>query len=174
MMQYVRINEKWFTLVTNGNIYYLSSAKEHHYGNVQHKKHITKVMFLLAIACTCIILLTGKMFNDKIGIWAFAKEQPAACNSKNQPKGTMEWHQVLANKEQVHCMLIENVLPAIDRKWPAGWHCKTVLCQQDNAPHLLPDDAKLLASQKGKQLSIRLVNQPLQLPNLNVNNLSLF
>ena len=120
MMQYVHIDEKWFTFVTNGDGYYLLSAKEHQYGNVQHKKHITKVMFLSAIACPCIIPLMGKIFNGKIGIWAFAKEWPATCNSKNQPKGKMEWHQVLANKKQVHCMPIENVIPAIERKWHAG------------------------------------------------------
>ena len=92
MMQYVHINKKWSTLVTDGDCYYLSSAKEHQYSNVQHKKHITKIMFLSAIARPCIIPLKGKMFDGKNGIWVFAKEWPAACSSKNQPKGTMEWH----------------------------------------------------------------------------------
>ena len=50
MMQRVHINEKWLNLVTNGDGFYLLSSKEHQYRNVQHKKHITKVMFLLAIA----------------------------------------------------------------------------------------------------------------------------
>ena len=88
----------------------------------------------------------------------------------------MEWHQVSANKQKVHEMLLKNILPAIDRKWPVGWRRrKTVLCQQDNASlHLSLDNAEFLASCKGKQLSIYLVNQPAQLPNLNVNNLGLF
>ena len=72
MMQYVHIDEKWFTLVTNGNGYYLSTAEQQNYGNVKHKKHITKVMFLLAIARPRIIPSTGEMFDGKIGIWAFA------------------------------------------------------------------------------------------------------
>ena len=38
MMQYIHTNEKWFMLVTEGNGYYLSSAKEHQYSNMQHKK----------------------------------------------------------------------------------------------------------------------------------------
>ena len=87
----------------------------------------------------------------------------------------MEWHQVLANKEQVCCMLVNNILPEIDQKWPAGWHCKTALCQQDNAsPHLLSDNAKFLAACKSKQLLICLINQPPQLLYLNINNLGLF
>ena len=72
-------------------------------------------------------------------------------------------------------MLIKNILPAIDRKWPVGWRRKTVLCQQDNAsPHLSLDNAEFVISLKGKRLSIHLVNQPAQLLNLNVNNLGLF
>ena len=72
-------------------------------------------------------------------------------------------------------MLIDNVLPAIDRKWPVGWRRKTVLCQQDNAsPHLSSDNAEFVNSCKGKCLSICLVNQPAQSPDLNVNNLGLF
>ena len=129
----------------------------------------------MAIARPCIIPSTREMFNGKIGIWAFAKERPAARNSKNRPAGTMEWHQVSANKQKVREMLIENVLPAIDRKWPVGWRRKTVLCQQDNAsPHLSLDDAEFVNSCKGKRLSTCLVNQPAQLPGLNVNNLGLF
>ena len=37
MMQYVHINEKWFTLVTDSDGYYLSTAEEQKYGNIQHK-----------------------------------------------------------------------------------------------------------------------------------------
>ena len=83
MMQYIHINEKWFTLVTDGDGYYLSTAEQQNYRNVQHKKHITKVIFLLAIARPCIIPSTGEMFDGKIGIWAFAEERPATRNSKN-------------------------------------------------------------------------------------------
>ena len=87
----------------------------------------------------------------------------------------MEWQQVSANKQKVCEMLLENVLPAIDRKWPVGWRRKTVLCQQDNASlYLSLTNAEFLASCKGKQLSIHLVNQPAQSPNLNINNLGLF
>ena len=83
MMQYFHIDKKWFTLVTDGDGYYLSIAEEQKYGNIQHKKHITKVMFLSAIALLRTIPSTSKIFDRKIGIWAFAKERPAACNSKN-------------------------------------------------------------------------------------------
>ena len=83
MMQYAHIDKKWFTHVTDRDGYYLSTAEEQKYDNIQHKKHITKVILLSAIACWRIIPSTGKMFDGKIGIWAFAKEHPAARNSKN-------------------------------------------------------------------------------------------
>ena len=107
IMQYFHINEKWFTVITNGKRFYLCPAKEHQYSTIQHKKHITKVMFLSAITHPCIIPSTREMFDSKIGIWAFAKERPAARNSKNCPAGTMEWHQVSANKQKVREMLLE-------------------------------------------------------------------
>ena len=72
-------------------------------------------------------------------------------------------------------MLIKNILAAIDRKWPVGWRRKTVFCQQDNAsPHLSSNNIEFLESCKGKHLLICLVNQPAQLPDLNVNDLGLF
>ena len=58
----------------------------------------------------------------------------------------MEWHQVLENKEQLRRMIIKNVLPAIDRKRPAGWRRNTVLCQQDKAPtNLLSNKSQVLS-----------------------------
>ena len=102
-------------------------------------------MLLSAIAHPCIIQSTNKMFDRKIGIWAFTKERLAARNSKNRPAGTMEWHQVSATKQMVCAVLIENVLPAIDRNWHVGWRTKTALCQQDNAsPHLLSNNAEFV------------------------------
>ena len=155
MMQYNHIDKKWFTLVTDGDGYYLSTAEKQIYSNVQHKKHITKIMFLSAIACPCITPSTGEMFNGKIGIWEIDEELPAACNSKNQPAGIMKWHQMSANKQKIREMLIDNVLPAIDRKRPVGWRRKTVLCQQDStSPHLLSNNAEFLLSCKGKHLLI--------------------
>ena len=133
------------------------------------------MIFLSAIAQPCVITLTGELWGGKIGIWAFGKELLAACNSKNCPKGTLEWHQVSANKEQVCCMLVEKVLPAINMKWLVRWRQKTVLCQQDNASsHLLSYNTKCLAACKEKKLSIQLSYQPVQLPDLNVKNLGLF
>ena len=71
-------------------------------------------------------------------------------------------------------MLLKQVLPAIDANWPVGWHWKIIFCQQDNALHYLSsDNIKFLASWKRKRLSIYLVNQPTQLPDLNANDLGL-
>ena len=45
MMQYVHIDKKWLTLVTNGNGFYLLFAKEHQYRNVQHKNISLRLCF---------------------------------------------------------------------------------------------------------------------------------
>ena len=71
MVQHVHIDKKQLALVTNGNGFYLFSAKEHQYGNVNHNKHITKMMLLLKIAQPCIMPSTGELFDGKIDIWDF-------------------------------------------------------------------------------------------------------
>ena len=96
---------------------------------ISNTKKCYKGSIFSAIACPFIIQSTSEMFDGKIGIWVFAKERLDACSSKNRPVGTLEWHQVSANKQKVREMLIENVLPAIKGKWPVGWRRKAVLCQ---------------------------------------------
>ena len=173
--QHVYINEKWFVLVEDGNGYYLAPDKLMSLCSVQHKKHITKVMFLSAVACPRIVPLTGELWDGKSGIWAFAKAVEAKRSSKNRLKGTIEWRAMQASKEKVREMLLEQVFPAINKKWPKDFCCSPVIVQQDNVlPHILSDDPVFRSSCACKQLKIELVNQPAQLLDLNVNNLGLF
>ena len=77
-----------------------------------------------------------------------------------------------ATKEMVRAMLLEQVFSAIDKKWPKDFCCSPVIVQQDNAlPHILSNNAAFQTSCAQKQLTIELVNQPAQLPDLNVNDL---
>ena len=80
-----------------------------------------------------------------------------------------------ATKETVQAMLLEQVFPAIDKKWPKDFRCSPVIVHQDNAlPHISSNDAAFQTSCAQKQLKIELINQPAQLPDLNVNDLGLF
>ncbi|ETV97618.1 hypothetical protein H310_09514 [Aphanomyces invadans] len=51
-------------------------------------------------------------------------------------------------------MLIDNVIPAIKAKWPAG-DTKHVRIQQDNAkPHVPPMDPRIVAAAKAMDLNV--------------------
>ena len=80
-----------------------------------------------------------------------------------------------ATKATVQAMLLEQVFPTIDKKWPKDFCCSPVIVQQDNAlPHIPSNNPAFQTSCARKQLKIKLVNQPAQLPDLNVNDLGLF
>ena len=132
-------------------------------------------MFLSAVACPRIVPSTGELWDGKLGIWAFAKAVEAKRSSKNRSKGTIEWKAMQATKETVRAMLLDQVFPTIDNKWQKDFCRSPVIVQQDNAlPHILSDNAVFTLSCARKQLKIKLVNQPAQLPDLNFNNLGLF
>ena len=72
--QHIHIDKKWFVLVKDGNGYYIALNKPMPPCNIiQHKKHVAKVMFLLAVACPGVAPLTGKLWDGKLGIWVFVK-----------------------------------------------------------------------------------------------------
>ena len=72
-------------------------------------------------------------------------------------------------------MPLEQVFPTIDKKWPKDFRCSPVIVQQDNVlRHILSNNPAFQKSWARKQLTIELVNQPAQLPDLDVNDLSLF
>ena len=91
MLDYVHIDKKWFFLIVNGNHYYLTLKEELPFKFVQHKKHIIKVVCLAAVAYPFFDTKCCRMKESKIGIWPSAHQIPAKKNSKNRPKGTLEW-----------------------------------------------------------------------------------
>ena len=54
------------------------------------QKHVTKVMFLSAVACLRIVPSIGELWGEKLGIWAFAEAVEAKQLSKNCLKETIE------------------------------------------------------------------------------------
>ena len=129
------------------------------------QKHVTKVMFLSAVACPRIVPSTGELWDGKLGVWAFAKAVEAKQLSKNCSKGTLEWKAMQATKETVRVMLLDQVCPTINRKRPKDFCCSPVIVQQDNALlHISSNNAAFNSSCAQKRLKIELVNQPVQLP----------
>jgi hypothetical protein len=66
----VHVDEKWFFLVQDGGRYYLTADEApRHTISVQHKSHITKVMFLCALARPRYNNTTRQWFDGLIGIY---------------------------------------------------------------------------------------------------------
>ncbi len=59
-----------------------------------------------------------KYWDGKVGIWPFAKQEPAKKNSKNRPAGTLEWKSYTVGKVEYKEFMIDKVLPAIKKTWP--------------------------------------------------------
>ena len=110
------MDKKWFVLVKDNNRYHLALDEAMLPCSVQHKKHVTKVMFLSAVACPRIVPSTGELWNGKLGIWAFAEAVKAKRLLKNCLKGTIEWKAMQETKEMVRAMLSDQVFPTINRK----------------------------------------------------------
>jgi hypothetical protein len=137
----VHIDEKWFTMTRERNMYYLHPQEPKPLRTVKNKNSIGKVMFLTAVAKPR-YRQDGKLaFDGKIGMWAFVKETPAVKKSKNREKGTLEVKPVKVTRDVMRNYLYDLVIPAIQEKWPDEDIGRTIFIQQDNAkPHVLPDD----------------------------------
>ena len=102
---FVHIDEKLFYICQNGQRYYLYTDEESPTRKVQHKSHITKVMFLAAVARPRYDTSRRSNFTDKLGIFPFTIQRAAQRNSRNRAAGTMETKCVEVTKEVVDCML---------------------------------------------------------------------
>ena len=66
-------------------------------------------------------------------MWFFVEYVAAKRNSKNHPAGTIKTKSVNVDNKNFVKMVIDNLLPVIEEKWPA-WSRKKVSIQMDNAP----------------------------------------
>ena len=72
-MDYVHLDEKWFFLYRVKNKYILAPDEQPPYRKSKSKRHIPKVMFLVATA--------RPRFDSKIGLWPFITHEPAKRTS---------------------------------------------------------------------------------------------
>ena len=174
MYDRVHIDEKWFYLLADGGARYAPDGDDAEFVCCTHKNHIPKVMFLCAVARPR-KFADGTKWDGKIGVWPFADWQQAKRSSKNRAAGTPELKPYSVNRDKIRGMILQQLIPAIHKKWPAADTNKAIVIQQDNAsPHLLANDPEFLASGAGKELTLSLHNQPAQSPDLNVLDLGIF
>ncbi len=171
----IHVDEKWFYMTKVNETYIMLDDEEDPNRKVKHKLHIDKVMFLAATAKPRWDPHQKKMWDGKIGIWPFAHQLAAQRSSANRPAGTLEWKTYNVNRIEYRKMMIEKVLPAIEEKWPRGTLANKKFIQQDNAPlHFKPDNGKWCAACQASCLDIKLVNQPPNSPDTNINDLAFF
>ncbi|KAJ0247163.1 hypothetical protein HA466_0166060 [Hirschfeldia incana] len=177
MHDVVHIDEKWFYMTKKTESYYLHPVEEAPpYRTCQSKNFIGKVMFLAAMARPRFDGEGNEFFSGKIGIFPFAKMQPARRRSRNRPAGTMELKPMTSIKrEDIKEFLIEKFLPRIRERWPREDFGKIIYIQQDNArTHVDPTDEDFRAAASQQGFDIRLRCQPPNSPDLNILDLGFF
>ncbi|KAK9697442.1 hypothetical protein RND81_08G037800 [Saponaria officinalis] len=117
----IHMDEKWFFITNDNHKYYLANGEELPYRSCQSKRYITKVMFMCAVSRPVYSPEGELLFDGKIGMFPFTKQQPAARRSRYRPRGTMETKAIESiTKEVTRACIIEKVIPAIKSKWPEG------------------------------------------------------
>eukprot|EP00903_Cladosiphon_okamuranus_P008822 g8449.t1 len=176
----VHVDEKWFYICKDGQKYYLFDDENPPSRKVQHKSHITKVMFLGVVARPRRNTANNSSFSGKIGIYPFTEKVRAQRHSRNRPAGALETKTVEVTKERYKKMMIDKVIPDIKRQFPrppaaASPEDRIVWVQQDNArPHRINDDPELRAAMSADGWDIRLINQPDNSPDTNILDLGFF
>ena len=172
----IHIDEKWFYLTRDGEAYILVDGEQLPHRLCKHKSHITKVMFLCAMARPRWDAGTRSLWDGKIGIWPVGSFQPAQRSSRNRARGVLVWKNQSITREVYRELLVEKLLPAIIDKWP-GACTRHITIQQDGAKsHIKVDDEEWLAAlaQSGWGDRISLYTQPANSPDLNLNDLGFF
>ena len=133
----VHVDEKWFFLCEDGVSYTLADDEPEPQQHVKHKKHIAKVMFLVAQARPQRDPNRNCTWDGKLGIWPVGHWEAAKRSSVIRPKGTLEWKSKGIDGETYLQMLTEKVVPSIIAGWPrADWNKPdfTITTQHDGAP----------------------------------------
>ena len=140
----IHIDEKWFYICKINQKYYLFDGENEPERFVQHKAHVTKVMFLAAVARPRWDSSRNCFFDGKIGFLPLVEQVPAQRSSRNRPARSLETKTYSVTKESYKKLLLESVIPKIFEKFPCH-HSQEILIQQDNAtPHRIFDDPGIM------------------------------
>jgi hypothetical protein len=173
----IHVDESWIYLMSNDNkVLACPEIDVLLAPTVHHKSHIEKVMFLSAIARPQ-KRPDGTWFDGKIGIFPCTEMVATERKSKKGPRGTIvsrnknvdsEFYYNLFSEEDGLFDTIEKMMP-----WLEGY---TVIIQQDGArPHTGNDTVSdLEAAGTGDGWTVKVVTQPAQSPDLNINDLGFF
>ena len=177
----VHVDEKWFFLCRDGESYILISDVENPpVRYVKHKSHITKVMFLCAMARPR-RLPNGTWWDGKVGIWPIGDYTEAIRSSVNRPAGAALFEPKGVDRDAYRQLMLDEVVPAIQSVFPTCELSRynTIYIQQDGAPSHIPtkneDDMWYEEMETlGLREKIKLVTQPANSPDMSINDLGFF
>jgi hypothetical protein len=180
------MRRQWLYLVQDGGRYYLVLTADEVPPptiSVQHKSHITKVMFLCAVARPRYNNTTRQWFDGLFfGIYPVGEFDLYKRGSRYHARGEIKWTNFGAlDREEYQRMMVNLVLPDIKRKMPIN-NKNIIVLQQDGAKAHLPvvdGDPVFKAKVEeelyhGNENAVTLYTQPAQSPDLNVNDLGFF
>lgn len=172
----VHVDESWFYLRrVNNQILYFEGVDVPNAPTAQHKNHIPKVMFLVAMARPQ-VRPDGTVFDGKIGLWPCIEIVPAKKNSKNRPAGTPEIKTRNVDAEYYRSLFTMEggVIDKIKEKMP--WmHNQRVKIQQDGAGGHGKDSHTIIsATASTGGWHFRVYKQCAQSPDLNILDLGFF
>jgi len=177
----VHVDEKWFCLCRDGENHIIICGEEPPKRHVSHKGHITKVMFWCAQARPRRLSSNGTWWDGKIGIWQIGERTVAQRTSVNRAAGADEFTKQSTDRDKHREMMINDVVPATQARFPTceQTRCSTTCVQQDGAPSHIPtkhegDPWFEEMEELGLSERIKLVTQPPNSPDVNINNLGFF
>ena len=176
MMDRVHVDEKWFFLSWQRERYLLLPEEKNPKRCVKSKSHITKVMFLCAVARPHFNTSANSWWDGKLGIWPIGGWEPAQRASKNRPRGTLVWKNKPVTKGVYRELLISKMLPAIIEKWPQTDRLsRKIWIQQDGAKsHINTDDEEFRQAIQDQELNAGLYTQAANSPDVNLLDLGFF
>ena len=172
----IHLDEKWFFLTREKKCYLLVLDEKNPKHCVKHKSHITKVMFLCAVARPRFNMSVNSWWDGKLGIWPIGDWEPAQQGSKNRPKGTLVWKNKTVTKVVYRDLLINKLIPAILEKWPRRDRMsRTIYIQQDGAKnHIHEDDEEFNNALMVQEIDAKLYTQTPNSPDVNLLDLGFF
>ena len=138
------MDEKWFFLTREKERYLLHQDEKNPKCCVKHKSHVTKVMFLCAVARPHFNPCSNSWSDSQLGTWPIGDWEPVKLKLKNRPKGTLVWKNKIVTKEVYRDLLISKLIPSILEKWNRRDRLsRKIFIQQDGARNHISCNDKL-------------------------------
>ena len=167
----VVVDESWFYLKKDRTIVRLFPGDRMFPSDkIQHKSHIPKIMFLTALARP----RPEHNFDGKIGIWRVEEEVICQKSNRYHRQGDAYVHDCTMNSA-LYKIFMMKVFKAVKKKMP--WlKQEQIIIQQDGAPAHKGKGNMIFFDVEGQKRgwNIKVITQPAQSPDLNINDLAFF